>query len=130
KLHRRLVADRAMRTNLIVVSTPSLAFCARLVEAQEPVCVQPCDQELAVEGFDEGVVGWLAWPAEVECHAFRIRPEIELLTDELGATVGADSSGIAELCRAVFKRLEDIPSTIAPTDADGRRQTRQRIDDG
>ena len=58
-----------MRTNLVVVSTPSLAFCARLVEAQEPVCVQAFDPELAVEGFDEGVVGWFARPEEVECEA-------------------------------------------------------------
>src|SRR5258708_35563288 len=106
KVHRRRVAERAMRTNLIVVSTPSLAFCSRLVEAQEPVCIQAFPPELAVEGLDEGVVGRLAWPAEVECHAFHVRPENELLADELGAIVDADRLGIAELCRAIHTTLD------------------------
>ena len=66
KLHRRLVADRAVWTHLVVVSMPSLAFCPRLVEAQEPVRVQAFGPELAVERFDEGIVRRLAWPAEVE----------------------------------------------------------------
>ena len=60
KLYRRFVADRTVRTHLVVVSMPSLAFCARLVEAEEPVRVQALRSELAVERFDERVVGSIA----------------------------------------------------------------------
>jgi len=49
-----------MRAHLVVVSTPSLAFSARLVEAEEPVRVEALGAELAVQAFDESIVGWLA----------------------------------------------------------------------
>ena len=41
--------DRAMRSLLVIVSTPSLAFSLRVVEAHEPVCVQAFGAELAGE---------------------------------------------------------------------------------
>jgi hypothetical protein len=40
----------------IQVSTPSLAFLPRLVEAEEPARVQALGAELAVQAFDEGVI--------------------------------------------------------------------------
>ena len=39
KLPRRFAADRAMRTNVVIVSTPSFAFLPRLVETEKPVGV-------------------------------------------------------------------------------------------
>ena len=41
KLFRRFIAARAVRTNRIIGSTTSLAFLARLVEALEPLRIQP-----------------------------------------------------------------------------------------
>jgi hypothetical protein len=38
KLARRFAAEGAMRTNVVIVSTPSLAFSPSFVEALEPVC--------------------------------------------------------------------------------------------
>jgi len=55
-----------MWSHLIVVSTPSLAFSNRVVEAHEPVLVQAFRSELAVEGLDERVVGRFARPAEAQ----------------------------------------------------------------
>ena len=112
KLHRRFIADRAVRTHLVVVSTPSLAFSTCFVEAQEPVGIQAFGSELAVERLDEGIVSRFAWPTEVECHAFHVRPQIELLAHELGTVVDADRLGIAELCGAAFECFNDIVSTI------------------
>jgi hypothetical protein len=40
KLARRFAAEGAMRTNVVIVSTPSLALSLSFVEAQEPVGVQ------------------------------------------------------------------------------------------
>lgn len=94
KLYRRSVAGRTVRAHLVVVSMPSLAFCTRLVEAQEPVGVQALRPELADERFDERVVGRSAWPAEVERHILHVCPEVELLADELGTVIDADRLGI------------------------------------
>ena len=69
KLARRFAAEGAMRTNVVIVSTPSLAFSPSLVEAQEPVGVQALCTELAVERLDEGVVGRLAGTRELERDA-------------------------------------------------------------
>src|SRR6516164_10056626 len=54
QLDRGFVADRAVRSLLVVVSTPSLAFSSRIVEAHEPMRVQTFRSEFAVERLDEG----------------------------------------------------------------------------
>ncbi len=59
--NRRLVADRAVGSDLVIVSTPSLHFFARVVKRHEPVGVQALRPELAVEAFDEGVIRRLAF---------------------------------------------------------------------
>ena len=64
KRRRHLVADGAVWTHLVVVSTPSLAFSPCFVEAQEPVGVQAFGAELAVQIVDVGIVHWFAGPAE------------------------------------------------------------------
>src|SRR5438105_15406109 len=74
-----LVADRAVRSHLVVVSTPSLAFSACLVEAEEPIGVQALSSKLAVQAFDECIVGRLAGPAEVESDAVLVSPAVERL---------------------------------------------------
>lgn len=39
QLSRRFIADRATRSHVVIVSTPSLAFLTRLVEAEtQPSC--------------------------------------------------------------------------------------------
>jgi hypothetical protein len=55
-----------MWAQFVIVSTPSLAFSSRFVEAYEPVGIQAFDPELAVQGFDIGIVCRFAGPAEVE----------------------------------------------------------------
>jgi len=51
-----------MGSHFVLVSSPSLAFSARVVEAHEPMLVQAFRPELAVEAFDERIVGPLAKP--------------------------------------------------------------------
>ena len=65
KHDRHFVADGAVGSYLIVVSTPSLAFSPRLVEAEEPVGIQALGPELAVQALDEGIVRRLSRATEV-----------------------------------------------------------------
>ena len=69
ELNRALVADRAVSSLFVAVSTPSLAFSTGVVEGQELGRVQAFGPDLAVAGFGEGVVSRLAEAAEVQCHA-------------------------------------------------------------
>src|SRR5215467_8930491 len=55
-----------MGSLLIVVSTPSLAFSPRIVEAHEPTRVQTFRSEITIERLDEGIVSGLARSREVE----------------------------------------------------------------
>jgi hypothetical protein len=95
KHRRHLVADRALRSDLVVVSLrQASAFSPRLVEAEEPVGVQALGSELAIQAFDEGIVDRLARPAKVERDAAHEGPQIELLADELRKRHIAPAVGI------------------------------------
>jgi len=52
--YRHLVADGAVRTDIVVVSTPMLHLPPGVVKGQEPVGVQALRPELTVEGVNAG----------------------------------------------------------------------------
>src|SRR6201996_4709424 len=120
KRRRHFVADRAMRSDLIVVSTPSLAFFDRLVEAHEPVCIQALGPEASVEGFDERIVRRLARPREVQGDAVGVGPKIKIARDELGSLVDPDRGWIASPSTNLFERLNDILATVTESRIDDR----------
>ncbi len=98
-----------MWPNLVVVSAPSLAFSHRVVEAHEPVLAQAFRAELAVEAFDERIVGRLARPAEVERYIPRVGPKIEIARDELAALIDPDRCRIAAQLG-----IDDIEANVLP----------------
>ena len=63
------IAERAMRSNLIVVNSPSFGCDARLLDGEEEALVQAFITALAVETFDEGVLDRLSWPDELQLDA-------------------------------------------------------------
>jgi hypothetical protein len=83
KRRRHFIPDRAMRSDLVVVSTPSLAFSGRFVEGHEPVRIEALGAELAVQALDEGIVGRFAGPAVVERDLMNEGPKVKLFADEL-----------------------------------------------
>ena len=119
-----------MRTDLVVVSTPSLAFSACLVEAEEPVGVQALGAELAVQALDEGVVDRLAGPAEVERDAAQLGPQIELAADALRIVVDADRLRVADREGSLLERRHDVGAAVAVSNVDRRRQPREGVDHG
>ena len=92
----------------VVVSTPSVAFSAGVVEGEEPGCAQAFGPDLPIEGLGEGVVSRLARPAEVEGDATGIDPEVQASGDELGATIDPDRSGISGNCGRPIQRRDDV----------------------
>ena len=84
---RHLMAGRAVRSDLVIVSTPSLAFPPRLGEAEEPARVQALGAQATIERFDEGIVGLLARSSEVERDTILIGSVVQYLRYELGATI-------------------------------------------
>ena len=104
-----------MRSLLVVVSTPSLAFSPRVVEVHEPVCVQAFRAELAIEGFDEGVVGRFVRAGEVQGDTTPVCPEIEVARNELRPLIYPDRLGEPELPADVFDDLDNIdPASNMP----------------
>ena len=74
-----------MRSDLVEVRPPRLDLAPGVVQRQEPVCVQAFITQTAVEAFDEGIVGRLARPAEVQRDAVDVGPMVERPTGKFGA---------------------------------------------
>jgi hypothetical protein len=128
KLSRSFDADRAVRTNVVIVSTPSLAFLPRLVEAQEPVRVQALSSELSVERLDVGIVRRLSRSGEVERHTADEGPQVQLLADELRAVVDTDRFRKPRVCGRALQRRHDVGAPIVLSNVDRRRQPRECVD--
>lgn len=62
------------RYGVYPVPAPIFQLLPGVFKADEPVSVQTFRPQLAVERFDEGIVGRLAGPAEVQCDAVGIGP--------------------------------------------------------
>src|SRR5450631_1128954 len=83
----RPLAERSVRTTLIVFSSPSFDKPPCLVQVSEPVGIQTFGTEGAIERFDEGVVSWLARTREVDLHPVLVSPQIHCLTGELASVI-------------------------------------------
>lgn len=67
--NRGYLTDSAMGSILVVVPAPILQLFPGVFKAHEPVGIQAFGPKLAVEGFDERIVGRLSGAAEVQCDA-------------------------------------------------------------
>lgn len=118
-----------MWPDFVVVSTPIIHFLRCVVKAQEPVGVQAFAFELAVEGFDEAVIRWLAWPRKIQLGALLVRPDVEIAGDELRSLVDTDGLGVANGLADALQGDHDILAAIGETRIDGRRKMTEGIDD-
>jgi hypothetical protein len=67
--------------------SPGIDGASGIFQAREPVLIQTTVAELAVEAFDERVLGRFARLNEVQCHAGALRPQEHRLAGELGAVI-------------------------------------------
>ena len=107
------MADRPMGSILVVVPAPSLHLFAGVRKRQEPVRVHALGSDPAVERLCKSVVGWLAGPGEVERHAPRGSPQIEVARDGLAALVDPNDLRIADRRADPFERLDDVLTPVA-----------------
>ena len=116
-----------MGSILVVGSAASLQLRARIVKAHEPMRVQAFPAQLAVERLDERIVGRLPWPREIERHAMRIGPEIQVARDEFTALVNAYALWIADGPANPLERTHDIFRAVAEPRINHRRELRKDI---
>jgi hypothetical protein len=95
--NRRYLSDSAVESVLVVVPPPILQLLPGVFKAHEPVGVQAFRPQLAVERFDEGIVGRLSGPTEVQRDAMGVRPKVQITRDELRSLIDADRTRIARL---------------------------------
>ena len=78
---RGLVAQRAVRSFLIVILSPRLHELAGIGQPEEPLLVQAFVAEAAVEALAEGVLDRLARIDEVQRDRVLLRPLRQRVTD-------------------------------------------------
>ena len=108
KFERRLVAQSTMRTNAFVIIPPSFCHGPCFIERQEPVLVQTLVAKPTIERLNERIIRWLSWPAEVELHAARVRPQIPKLLE-------MNSGPLSTRIVCGLPRCEDTPSKTRTT---------------
>jgi hypothetical protein len=108
----------------------SFAFLPCFVEAEKLVGVRARHPELPVQAFDEGIVGWLAGPAEFQCRAAHEGPKVELLDDEFRPVIEPDRLRAAHLRNNPFEGVDDIAAAETLPHVDRRRQPGKGVDDG
>jgi len=91
--------------------------------------VQTFCPEAAIERFDEGVVGRLAWPGEVEHDASLIRPQVQVALDKFGALIDPDRCRESYLPADPFEHLDNVDAAEGEARLQGRREARVRVDD-
>jgi hypothetical protein len=68
------VTNCAMGSHFVVLCTPFFNLFAGVVQIEEPMLAEALEPDRGVEAFHVGIVGRLAWAAEVQRDAVRIGP--------------------------------------------------------
>src|SRR5690348_10273539 len=112
------MADRAVWADSIVFDPPRLDFAPRVVEAQEPKCIQALLTNATVKAFSECIVRRLAWSRVIEHDAMLPSPEIEITRDEFGPVIDPDALRSTMLSGRSFQGVDDIVSLVGVSNAD------------
>jgi hypothetical protein len=98
---------------------PSFAFPGGIVEAHEPVHVQALLPEFPVQALDEGIVGWLPRPREVERDVAHVDATIRLFTEPGNQRARYMAS------HGFFKEGEIADICVRHLEVDGEMTTRE-----
>jgi hypothetical protein len=81
------VAERFVRSQLVVASNPFCGHLAHLAQGFEHIAVEHFGPVAAVETLDVAILHGLAGLDEAQLDALTLRPSCQRLADELGAVV-------------------------------------------
>lgn len=91
--------------------------------------VQTFLAELSAEGFGEGVVSRLTWPAKIQNHAPMIGPQVHVPSDKFRPVIHANGFGVTNLKTNPLWGIYDIFAAIAEFYIQNRNITREGIND-
>lgn len=97
-----------MRSDLVVVRSPSRHGDSGLMQGLEPALVQVLITELAVEALDVPVLHGAPRLDQDVSNSVGLRPGHECPAGELGAIVGAHRLGIAAKQRSAVQNAGDV----------------------
>jgi hypothetical protein len=93
---------------LAAIPPPFLRFFPGILQTYKSVLIQTLQSKPSVEGLDISVVCGLAGPDEVKPHMIPVRPEIDILRDELGAVINPNHSRLSMLLGYPFQDFRDL----------------------
>ena len=110
RFERRLVSQRRMRPDGIVIVAPDRQLPAGVLQGVEDLLIQKLVAEAAVERLDEGVLLRLARVDIMPRHPILVGPLQDGAAGELGAVIADDASGLSADPHPVAHR----PFYVAP----------------
>ena len=117
---RGQAAEGCVRSVFVVVAPPLFDPLAGIGHGQEPGGIQAFRPQGGVERLDEGIVGRLARPGEVDLHAVEIGPLVEHAAGELRAVVDPQALRPAALAGQSVERLDHLVGPEARSRNDRR----------
>src|SRR5438477_7461799 len=111
--------EAAVGSYLVVFLPPGFDQEAGFIESGEPVFVEAFIAELAVEAFDESVLGGFARCDEVQLHVVLLRPVVQGLASKLRAVVDGDGLRQAMSFGQAFQHGDDARATDAVIGPEG-----------
>ena len=102
------VANRGMRSLLIVISSPGRNEYFRVMQITEPVFIQTLIPKFAVEALDVGILGRFSRLNQQRWDTVLVRPLIEDLAGKLRPLIGAHCIRISTELRHAIQQLGDI----------------------
>lgn len=92
--------------------------------------IQALLSDASIEAFDFGVIGWPAWPAEVQFDPMLIGPFVHGLRDELATIVDLDCGRQSAMRDDPIERGDHVLALQALPHVDGQTLARVVVDHG
>src|SRR5690606_30092462 len=125
-----LIAERAVRPDVIEIEPPRFDAAPRVGQAKKPVQIEALVAKLSVEALDEAVLDRLTRSDEGQGHASLVGPLLERPAGALRAVVEDDAAGVATALSS--DGVQDSPDSMTGergVDLDRQAFARGVVDD-
>ena len=125
----RLVADRGVRSDGIVVASPALDDDLGLSQRVEDLAVEQFVAQAGIKALDEAVLPRAAWCDVGGLCANSSDPVLHGFSDELGSIVGAHVPGNTAQDEQIREGVDDVDGFEPAGDPDGQALVGELVDD-